>query len=59
LAAALGGWELASFLHHPRPAHPTLSSLANDVLGHHPARAAAMVAWLAIGTALARRPAAP
>jgi hypothetical protein len=50
----VGAWELSSFLQHPRAAHPTLSSLANDVLRHHPARAAAMVVWLAIGVALAR-----
>jgi hypothetical protein len=54
LLVALCGWELASFVQHPRAAHPTISSLANGVLGHHPARAAAMVLWLVIGVDLGR-----
>ena len=54
LLVALCGWELASFLQHPRAAHPTLSSLANDVLAHHSTRTLAMVLWLAIGVALSR-----
>ena len=50
----LAAWELASFLQHPRSRHPTLSSLTNDVLAHHPLRALAMLAWLAAGVVLAR-----
>lgn len=55
LAAATIVWELQSFLQHPRRDHPTLSSLTNDLLQTHPARALAMVAWLAAGVWLARR----
>ena len=54
LFVTLAGWELASFLQHPRGAHPTLSSMANEVLAHHPVRAVAMVVWLAIGVGIAR-----
>lgn len=55
LAVAVAGWELASFVQHPRAEHPTLSSLANDVLRHHPLRALAMVAWLTLGMRIPRR----
>jgi len=52
LVVALGAWELAAFLQHPRPDHPTLSSLADGVLRYHPARAAAFLAWLGLGAGL-------
>ena len=55
LWGALAAWELAAYVQHPRGDHPTLSSLADDVLGSHPARALAFLAWLALGAALARR----
>ncbi len=55
LAAAVGVWQLQSFLQHPRAEHPTISSLSNDLLQGHASRAAAMVAWLAAGVWLARR----
>jgi hypothetical protein len=59
LWAALGGvtaaWELQAFLQHPRSAHPTLSSLTNDLLQSHGSRAGAMLVWLAVGVWLARR----
>jgi hypothetical protein len=57
--AALGGavavWELQAFLQHPRSAHPTVSSLTNDLLQSHVSRAGAMLVWLAAGIWLARR----
>jgi hypothetical protein len=53
IAAAL--WELQAFLQHPRSAHPTVSSLTNDLLRSHPPRAGAMLVWLATGVWLARR----
>jgi hypothetical protein len=57
--AALGGavalWELQAFLQHPRSAHPTVSSLTNDLLQSHVSRAGAMLVWLAAGVWLARR----
>ena len=55
LGAALGLWQLASFLQHPRARHPTLSSLADTLLRTHPVRALGLVAWLAASAALARR----
>jgi hypothetical protein len=55
LAGAAGAWQLAAYLQHPRPDHPTLSSLANTLLGSQPARAAAFVLWVAGAVGLARR----
>jgi hypothetical protein len=55
LFLAAAGWELAAFLQHPRSEHPTLSFLANQVLGDHPIRTLAMAVWLAIGVRIARR----
>jgi hypothetical protein len=55
LAVATLVWELQAFLQHPRPEHPTLSSLSNDLLASYPARASALVVWLALGVWLARR----
>jgi hypothetical protein len=55
LVVALGAWELAAFLQHPRPDHPTLSSLANGVFDSHTTRAVAFLAWLGAGAGLARR----
>ena len=55
LLALLAGWELAAYVQHPRADHPTLSSLANEVLDWRPARAVAFLGWLGIGVDLARR----
>ena len=55
LGALLAGWELAAYLQHPRADHPTLSSLAGDVLDWRPAKALALLAWMAVGASLARR----
>ncbi|MGO9963780.1 MAG: hypothetical protein ACLPUG_10185 [Acidimicrobiales bacterium] len=48
-------WEL---FHAPRSAYPTLSSLANEVLGpgHRVARAAAFLCWGLCGLVVGRRP---
>ena len=48
-------WEL---FHSPRSAYPTLSSLANDVLGpgHRVARAVAFLCWGVCGLVVASRP---
>jgi hypothetical protein len=55
LVVALAAWQLNAFVRHPRVEHPTLSSLANDVLDPRPVRTVAFMGWLA-GTAwLARR----
>lgn len=55
LAAAVGLWELVSFLQHPRSEHPTLSSLANTVFENHPARTLGLLLWLALCAWFARR----
>jgi len=55
LAATAGAWQLAAYLQHPRADHPTVSSLANEVLNSHVARAAAFVVWFAAARGLARR----
>jgi hypothetical protein len=55
LVVAVELWEL---LHSPRSAYPTLSSLANEVLGpgHRAARAVAFLCWGACGLIVASRP---
>jgi hypothetical protein len=55
LGSAVAMWELQAFLQHPRSAHPTVSSLTNDLLQSHLSRAGAMLVWLAAGVWLARR----
>jgi hypothetical protein len=55
LAVAVGSWQLAAYLQHPREDHPTLSSLANALLDSQPTRAAAFVLWLVAAVALGRR----
>jgi hypothetical protein len=55
LAATAGAWQLAAYLQHPRAAHPTVSSLANEALDSHLLRAAAFVLWIAAARGLARR----
>ncbi|HZI37825.1 MAG TPA: hypothetical protein VFF24_05920 [Acidimicrobiia bacterium] len=55
LGSAVALWELQAFLQHPRSAHPTISSLTNNLMQNHVSRAGAMLAWLAVGVWLARR----
>lgn len=55
LVALLAGWELAAYFQHPRAEHPTLSSLANEVLDWRPARVLAFLLWTVVGADLARR----
>jgi hypothetical protein len=52
---AIGLWELASFLQHPRSEHPTISSLLNDLFASHPARTVGFLLWLTVTAELARR----
>lgn len=53
--AAVTGWELWALFSGPRSAHPTISSLLSPLLDTHPARALALLLWLAFGWWLARR----
>jgi hypothetical protein len=55
LAAAAAAWQLAAYLQHSRADHPTISSLTNEVLDSHLARAVAFIVWIAAARALARR----
>ena len=55
LGGAAAVWELQAFLQHPRSAHPTISSLTNNLMQNHVSRAGVMLAWLAAGIWLARR----
>ena len=55
LLVAVELWQLS---HVPRSTYPTLSSLANEVLGpgHRVARAAAFVCWAGCGLIVVSRP---
>ena len=52
--AALVGWELSELFQKPRQAHPTLSSITNDLLSTHPSRFLGFLAWLLLGWLLVR-----
>jgi hypothetical protein len=54
--AAAGAWEVVSLLHEDMP---TLSDLADPLLGHPAARGAATVCWLWAGCWLVTRPGRP
>jgi hypothetical protein len=41
--------ETVNYFSSPRPDHPTLSSMADSLMGSHPGRAAVFAAWLALG----------
>jgi hypothetical protein len=55
LVVAVELWEL---FHSPRRSYPTLSSLANELIGpgHRAARSVAFVCWALCGLALSARP---
>ena len=55
LAATVAAWQVAALVQHPRVDHPTLSSLANDMLEPRPLRTVAFVGWLAGMAWIARR----
>jgi hypothetical protein len=52
LTAVLTGWELAAYIASPRHAHPTLSSISDDITSGHPARAFVFALWLLLGWGL-------
>jgi hypothetical protein len=49
LIGAISLFQLAQFQSNPRDVYPTLSSLASIAFAHWPVRAAAIVAWIALG----------
>ncbi len=53
--AAVTGWELWALFSLPRSTHPTISSLVDELISSHPARAGAVLLWVLIGWWLARR----
>ena len=55
LAVVTAIWQGASYVQHPRAAHPTISSLTNEVLDTLWARAAAFVLWVLTTVGIARR----
>ena len=55
LVVLLTAWELAAFFSLPRQAHPTLSSIADDIMRTHPGRALMVALWLALGWLLFAR----
>jgi hypothetical protein len=48
-------FELLVFFEQPRQAHPTLSSLSDDLTQWHAGKAALFLAWLALGWLFLRR----
>lgn len=53
--AALFEWEASAFRDFADTGHPPLSDLINPLLGVHPLKAVAMLAWLLTGWGLVRR----
>ncbi len=49
LTGALAAWELAAYVASPRHAHPTLSSISDDITSGHPARAVVFAVWVVLG----------
>ncbi len=52
--AAIVGWELSELFSQPRQAHPTLSSITNDLLSTHPSRFLGFLGWLLLGWLMVR-----
>jgi hypothetical protein len=52
LFGLLTGWELLAYFLSPRHDHPTLSTVADNVMSTHPGRAATFALWLAFGSLL-------
>jgi len=55
LVLLLTAWELGAYFSSPRHDHPTLSSIADDIMSSHPGRAAMFGLWLALGWLLFAR----
>jgi hypothetical protein len=52
LSGAVIGFELFDYFSLPRHAHPTLSSLCDELSSSHAGKAALFLAWLALGALL-------
>lgn len=55
LFSAVAGWELATYLSHPRFEHPTLSVIIDGIESNPFGHGALFVAWVALGWTLATR----
>jgi hypothetical protein len=55
LSVAVIGFELFNYAEEPRRAHPTLSSLSDELTRWPAGRAALFLAWLALGAFLLTR----
>jgi hypothetical protein len=49
LSVFVVAFELYNYLSAPRSAHPTLSSLSDELSGHHLGKTLLFLAWLALG----------
>jgi hypothetical protein len=56
LVAVALTWQLVAYLSSPRRDHPTLSTIADDVMSDRPGRAFVFLLWLALGWSLVARP---
>jgi hypothetical protein len=52
LAAVALAWQLAAYFSSPRRDHPTVSSIADDIMSNRPGRAFVFLLWLALGWSL-------
>jgi branched-subunit amino acid ABC-type transport system permease component len=52
LVTLLVTWELVAYVSSPRHDHPTLSTIADDIMSIHPGRALMFALWLTLGWAL-------
>jgi hypothetical protein len=50
--ALLTAWELLAYMSSPRQAHPTLSSISDEITRTHPAKALMFAAWLLVAWGL-------
>lgn len=55
LVAVLVAWELTAYFSSPRHDHPTLSTIADDIMSSHPGRTVMFGLWLALGWLLFAR----
>ncbi len=54
IAAVVVLWELATYASSPRSAHPTLSSILDELTGGHFGKAVVFILWLGLGWYLVR-----
>ena len=55
LAVVALAWQLVAYSSSPRRDHPTLSSIADDIMSDRPGRTFVFLVWLALGWSLVAR----